>query len=71
MELGKMAKHQKKKTPSGSAGVQCRPLDCINLGSCGWAVVSADALKPLTQKEAMAIMASYRALVELGVSMPA
>jgi hypothetical protein len=47
-----------------------RDLDCVDLGSEGWAVVSADASKPLTEKEAWAIIACYRALVELGISVP-
>jgi hypothetical protein len=44
-----------------------RDLDCVDLGSECRAVVSADPLKPLTLNEATAIIACYRALVELGI----
>jgi hypothetical protein len=46
---------------------QQRDLKRVDLGSEGWAIVSADPLKPLTLKEATAIIACYSALVELGI----
>jgi hypothetical protein len=64
----------KRKTPpkKKSQRKRSRPrkldLNVIELLNGQWAVVSADAAKPLTEKEAMHVAACYMACVELGVA---